>query len=748
MGSDAGLGEPVEQLTESLELLRHVLGARAVEVVAAADAEDAPDAASVAGALTETAHETLRTFAREWLTGASPSSEFAGPVGELHAWIRPLLTPAQEVVAALVVVTAPDQPLTDADGVTLRGHSALIELAFTRARVARQMQHQRRLDELVTRVAVRLMSTPRTSVSETIAWTLTTLGEFFGVDTVFLRRNEHSRGMSVLVDEWPRRVDVPDPDPLGVVPFDVDPVFGATRELREPFVIRPQASPQEYQERVQQGSGIPEVAMAMVPLVHDELTEGVLGFVNFGDRAWPDEEVNALQAIASLIMHFQARIDAEEQLRHNAFHDSLTGLANRRALLAELERRLKMRLGPNLALLFLDLDHFKAMNDVLGHRAGDRFLVATADRLSLALRPQDLAARIGGDEFVVVLGGPIDGLEAYVVANRLRELVGEPIDFGAGHINRTVSVGIALASAGAVSAEDLLTHADAALYTAKVRGRNQIVLFDDELRAEVDERFMTEMLLRGAIDDRALCLHYQPEVDMRDGRLLAVEALVRWEHPTRGLLPASEFITVAEETGLVVDLGRWVLSEACRQMAAWLTVWPALDLSMRVNVSPAQLMGPTLVDYVSDRLREHHLDGRRLCLEITEHAVMPDVERSVQVLDALRELGVTLAIDDFGTGHSSMAQLKRLPVNALKIDQSFVRGLTSEAGDRAIIESIVRLAEAFHLDLVAEGVESRDQARQLLALGCHRGQGFLFAPAMPPEEIVSLITQDRALSRF
>ena len=474
--------------------------------------------------------------------------------------------------------------------------------------------------------------------------------------------------------------------------------------------------------------------MVMVPLIRKTTTEGVLGFVNFQDRAWESAEVNALQAIASLMMQLQARIDAEERLHHNAFHDELTGLPNRRSLLDELERRLRDADGEPVAVIYIDLDHFKALNDVLGHRAGDRVLVAAADRLVTTLRPGDIAARFGGDEFVVVLSAPMDSIGAHAVADRLLELIAAPVDLDGQSVNRTASFGVAVADTSMVTADELLACADAALYAAKARGRNRIVVFDDDMRAEADERFNLEVALGTAIDDGELLLHYQPEVDLRTGHVLAVEALVRWNHPRRGLLPAAAFIAVAEESGLIVDIGRWVLREACRQMATWVRAFPDLDLTLRVNMSPAQLMSKDFVTLVTETLSEHGLCGVKLCLEITEHAVMQDVDGSIEVLRQLRALGIDLAIDDFGTGQSSMVQLKRLPVTTLKIDQSFVAGIATDPNDRAIVDSIARLAEAFGLALVAEGVEFRDQAECLLALGCHRAQGFFFSRPIPPHE--------------
>jgi EAL domain-containing protein (putative c-di-GMP-specific phosphodiesterase class I) len=288
-----------------------------------------------------------------------------------------------------------------------------------------------------------------------------------------------------------------------------------------------------------------------------------------------------------------------------------------------------------------------------------------------------------------------------------------------------------------------LEQADAALHRAKAQGGHRAVLFDQALRASTKWRADTELQLRVAIDEEQLLLYYQPEVDLRTGQLLAVEALVRWDHPQRGVLAAAGFISVAEETGLIVDLGRWVLVEACRQMALWRHQYPALKLIMRVNMSPAQLATDQIVPLVDGCLKNNNLPARLLCIEITEHAVMQDIEQALAILHDLKALGISLAIDDFGTGYSSMSQLKRLPVDALKVDQTFVSGLGVDRGDQAIVEATVRLAQSFGLDVIAEGVESTTVVDELLDLGCERAQGFLLCKPKPAAELDSILRHGR-----
>ena len=617
-----------------------------------------------------------------------------------------------------------------------KAFGGLLSHGATLATIESALLDQRRLDELVSQVAEGLMSGNSRNRQEKLTWTTRVLAEFLGADVAFLRRNDHQRGLSMLEAEWPDR-EVPDPDPLDEVPFDSDPVFAATKDLRTPYLAGVTDSGEDYLKRVEEGSGVPLVAGAAVPLLLGESTWGVLGFLHFGLHAWTPEEISTLQAIASMLVQLQARIDAEDRTEYIALHDDLTGLPNRRALVRELEERLGA--GRQTAVLFFDLDRFKVMNDFLGHASGDRVLTTIADRLRTSIRPHDFASRLGGDEFVVLLDEARSEMEVLATAYRILAILGEPIDFAGYHVSHTSSIGVVLSEPGSGNGMELLGWADVALYAAKRRGRNQAVVFDKDLRKTVGERSMTELMLREAIEGDGLRLHYQPEVDLRTGELLAVEALVRWEHPTRGLLSAAAFITVAEETGLVVEMGRWVFEEACRQLAAWRWEYPELNLIVRVNMSPTQFVIDGLVEFVEDCLRVHRIPGECLCIEITEHAVLQEPEQTARILRGFQALGVEIALDDFGTGYASMTELKRLPVNFLKLDQSFVSGITTDPSDRAIVEAIIQLGHALHLGVIAEGIESGATIDTLLELGCHRGQGYLMSVPMSAEELAPVL---------
>lgn len=548
--------------------------------------------------------------------------------------------------------------------------------------------------------------------------------------------------------EWPRRPSVPDPDPLGVIYFvTADPLTASSEYLADVAIIRPNLESEGYQQRVRQGSGVPATSVANVPLRSGEDTTGLLGFVKYGDRDWVPAEINALTAIAALLAQLQARLAAEEQLRYLAHHDELTGLPNRRALLEHLDSRIAPgRPGP-VAMLFLDVDRLKAMNDFLGHQAGDRFITAMATRLRAHLRPQDFLARVGGDEFVVVLAAPCDMAQAVAVAGRVQAAITEPTPLGGQHLSRTVSIGIALVEPGHAVVARWLGNADEALLEAKSGGGNAIVACAEEMKARSDVRNAIELQLPAAVRDGALLLYYQPTVDLRTRQLLGVEALVRWPHPSLGLLGPDAFIGVAEATHLAVELGCWVLREACRQLAAWHAELPALALHLAVNLSPAQLVDPDFVRTVAEALDEHGITGADLTLEITEHAMFGGLGTVRDTVRGLRDLDIQIAIDDFGTGYSSLAQLKALPVNILKIDQGFVRDLGTNPEDHAIVRSIIGLATAFDLDVIAEGVETELAAQTLLTLGCHHAQGYLFSPPLPAAQLRELLTAENLDAR-
>jgi diguanylate cyclase (GGDEF)-like protein/PAS domain S-box-containing protein len=446
--------------------------------------------------------------------------------------------------------------------------------------------------------------------------------------------------------------------------------------------------------------------------------------------------------ICGFVRDLSERKRFEGQLASQALHDRLTGLPNRVLLRDRIEHALLRagRRGAAVALLIADIDRFKVFNESLGHDGGDRLLVAVAERLTELLRPGDTVARMGGDEFAL-LCEDIGGYEEAVgIASRVVGAFEKPFHIQGGDLSVTTSVGVAVGSLTGPAPELLLRDADVAMYRAKDSGRDRYEVFDETMLADATERLSVENDLRRGIAQGQLRLYYQPIVHLDTGAIAGFEALVRWQHPVRGLLPPLEFIPTAEQTGLIVPLGRYVLAEACAQAASWAAMHATGEqLRISVNVSAKQLVQPGWSDEVAQVLAESGLAPRQLVLEITESVLMDDADATAIRLEELRRLGVRIAIDDFGTGYSSLGYLRRLPVDILKIDKSFIDGVAEGPHESALARAVVKLASTLRLEAVAEGINSRKQLLQLRRLRCPYGQGFYFSRPQPPEVIPRLL---------
>ena len=431
------------------------------------------------------------------------------------------------------------------------------------------------------------------------------------------------------------------------------------------------------------------------------------------------------------------------QLMHTAAHDPLTGLPTRSFLLERLEHELARDAadGARIAVLFVDLDNFKLVNDSLGHGSGDEVLSEMARRLVGCMGPEDMASRFGGDEMVVLHPRTTDdsGID---LGKRILAVLAEPIILSGKEVVVSASVGIALCLPGAKSAEQLLREADTALYAAKDRGRARLEQFNEELHARAEKRVQIESDLRAALREAQLFVEYQPQIRLKDGIVVGLEALVRWRHPKHGVVPPGEFIPVAEECGLIVKIGQQVLRVSCRQLVEWSKLTPGRPLAMTVNISPRQLSEPTFLTDVRQVLADTHIDPTSLCLEITESAMTSATDEVALLLNQIRQLGCFIAIDDFGTEHSSLSRLRDMPAEVLKIDRSFIDGLSSEPGDTAVVSSILSLAFAMGKHIIAEGVETREQAAMLLRMGCEVAQGFFFARPVAADQVASMLTRE------
>lgn len=461
-------------------------------------------------------------------------------------------------------------------------------------------------------------------------------------------------------------------------------------------------------------------------------------------------EFRGEHAILSVGVDITERKRNQSRMQHMAYHDPLTDLPNRHLFLDRLGQSLRRaeRSGQYGALVFIDLDNFKNINDSMGHSAGDSLLREAAARLMDAVRSEDTVSRLGGDEFVVCmadLGSDHSevGILAYQRAERLRKSLGEPFFIGGQQLVVTASLGIALYPDGSTSASDLLRNADTAMYQAKAHGKDNAIQFEQAMEEATSFRLSMEKDLRLAVERNEFYLTYQPQVNVSDNRIIGAEALMRWQHPTRGTVSPVEFIPILESMGMIVKVGEWALEEACATVRGWIDdgLWTA-DQVMGINISPQQFSQPAFFEQVKQAINQHNIPASCIDLEITEGMVINEVEETIIRMNEIRSYGVSFSIDDFGTGYSSLSYLKRLPLDVLKVDQSFVRDLSTDTNDAAIVETILAMARHLNLKTIAEGVETPEQLAFLESVGCARYQGYLFSPPVTAEDFRILLQRD------
>jgi diguanylate cyclase (GGDEF)-like protein len=486
---------------------------------------------------------------------------------------------------------------------------------------------------------------------------------------------------------------------------------------------------------------------AALPLLSHGRPIGVLLFMSLEANIFTSELVELLQRLAENVSFALENLEraeenrlAERQIRYLATHDGLTGLPNRVKFNQHLAVTIETAQANSsqFAVMFIDLDRFKIINDSLGHAAGDELLIEMSNRLRTSLTEADVVARLGGDEFVVILSAVSGCEQVSAVARSVLSALSKPLTIGDHECLGTASIGISMFPSDGGDETTLMKHADLAMYQAKEEGKNDFRFFAKGAKTQSVERLMLETSLRHAMDLNQFAVHYQPKVDMATLQVTGVEALLRWSHPEMGDISPAKFIPLAEETGLIIPIGRWVLRTACLQNIAW-QHQGVEPISVAVNLSPRQFLDTNLLATLDEILEESGMRPELLQLEITESMVMLNVERAVELLDAIQSRGVRLAIDDFGTGYSSMSMMKRFPIDTIKIDRSFIKDIPDDCEDKAITEAIIRMGKALDLTVVAEGVETEQQRAFLSSHACDEMQGFLFSKARPPEDIPALV---------
>ncbi|MGQ0643805.1 MAG: putative bifunctional diguanylate cyclase/phosphodiesterase [Gemmatimonadaceae bacterium] len=530
--------------------------------------------------------------------------------------------------------------------------------------------------------------------------------------------------------------------------------FGITRRVMEEGGYLAIADCQHSREEIQLAAAELGLASFAICALGDRDGAPVAMLCAFRDAVshWTDSDRLRLDEFAALatteleLRHLLSEREVRErQLRHDSQHDALTGLPNRAYFMRRLgdatdrSRRMDDTL---FAVVFLDLDDFKLINDSMGHHVGDEVIMAVARRLEECVRGGDIVARLGGDEFAILLERVADARDTAIVAERVQEALSKPFNVGGFDHRVTASIGVALSSSANERPEYLLRSADMAMYRAKSAGRNRFEMFDRAMHAEALARLQIENELRRAVDNQEFMLYYQPIVSLASGRIEMVEALIRWRHQERGVVAPADFVTIAEETGLIIPMGRWALREACRQIQAWQEelAWDE-PIGLSVNLSVRQFGQIDLVRTVAATLKETQLAPASLHLEITESAIISQSHPAVNIIHDLRALGVAIHLDDFGTGYSSLSYLHRIPLDAIKIDRAFTSAIDSENLSREVVRAILGLVRAVGVEAIAEGVTSETQVEVLRELGCEFAQGYLFSRPLPPDEIRDLLNQ-------
>jgi diguanylate cyclase (GGDEF)-like protein len=689
----------------------------------------APTDFAMSGGLSEAHHGGREPF----LISPDEIAEFCGTKTNSATLVVPAVV-GEHVVAALSLTgIGIDKELVADERRALMDLSGLILQARERARQTLASKYRQVLDELQLRLGGRFLDRSAVDVREVLDWALGEIGDVLDCDLIAFC--EYVGTADGDLHWWARSnstIATGVSDAFMAGSEFLEPHFSKVLESGEPTATRSVLLPQKDREVLERMTGGAPLSMLVVPF----RARGIgllLGLSVFRDREWSPAEMAMLTQLVGQVRQFIDVVAGRRQLQYDATHDSLTSLANRRKITDDFNELIAE--GRSGAMLMIDVDRFKVVNDSLGHSAGDAVLVAIAERIRASVREQDLVGRLGGDEFGILVRDDESDLELAATAARLIEVVREPIIVRGTTVIPTCSIGIAR-TGPSDDVESVIRHADAALYDAKANGRDRYEFFDDAHRETLRARLHLETALRRGVSNGEFVPWFQPEYDLIRNEIIGVEALVRWNHPTEGVVDAVHFIDTAEEIGLAPEMSRIVVDKSFAVLREWIS--DGFDTRMRVNVAAAQLQSNELAEQISVALDTYGIPADLLCIEITERSLMLDLDSAIEALGEVRRLGVEVAVDDFGTGFSSLARLKHLPVDTLKIDRSFVNGIVTSATDREIVRTIIWLSRGLGLDVVAEGVEHAEQVEMLLELGCRRAQGWLWSPAVPAESVPRL----------
>ncbi|BBX87999.1 putative bifunctional diguanylate cyclase/phosphodiesterase [Mycolicibacterium aubagnense] len=579
--------------------------------------------------------------------------------------------------------------------------------------------HHNTLGELIADTAQKLLSVATDGVDDLSKEVLADIGRFFALDAVFLWHNTHNLGATELIAQWPARKCV----------SDSDPAFALADDLDKPAALRLNAQSKEFRARITPGTSAPDIlSIAVAPLIPpggDAV--GNLELVRYGYHDWPANDLDALTLLAAVFANVKLRTDREREMKRLSEQDSLTGLWNRRKLIQLLEFRLSHGASDPVAILYVSPDRLRTVNAVLGHAAGDQLMTHLSNQVQAQMGDSGFIARPGDDEIAVVLDGPASHQHAEAFAQHLRDKFRGRIILEAERVQSSMSIAVAVGFPGRHSASDLMSHVSRALSSIRAAGGNDIATFRDDLAETFNAWTDIELNLQRAIEEEELVLFFQPEVDLRTGAIVALESRVQWNHPSRGHLPLEQFMPVAEATNQAAMLGRRILWICCEQLHHWRSNHLAQSIVMRIKLSPAQVLTEDFPAYLTKTLDYFQLPAHAISLEFPESDLFYEPSASA-TLRNLKATGVGLTLADFGTGYGSLAGLKSLPFDTLKIDGSFVQSLPNDDGNAAIFALIATLSQEFELDLVASGLQHYADAKALVGLGCGQAQGPLVSP--------------------